>query len=922
LAELPTGTVTFLFTDLEGSTRLWEEHPEAMRVALARHDEILRRAVTSNQGHLVKGTGDGVHGAFAAPGGAVAAARAAQLAMSTEEWAIDGGLRVRMGIHTGVAEMRDGDYFGPALNRAARLMAIGHGSQVLLTQATSQLLDDVELKDLGEHRLRDLERPERVFQLVVPGLRADFPPLRSNAVHTNLPVHLSSFIGREKELERLRRAVDEDRLVTVVGAGGVGKTRLALHVAGDLAADFADGAWVSELGPALEPESMLNVIAGTFSVQQRPGATLEESLLQYLEYRHLLWVVDNCEHLLTSCALLVDRVLRGAPQVRIVATSREALDVDGEHLVPLRPMALAASDDPSVIQDADAVRLFVERARAVRPGFTIDESSAPTVNELCTRVDGIPLAIELAASRVVAMGVAEINELLDERFRLLIGGRRASLERHQTLRATVDWSYASLSPTEQLVFDRLSVFAGSLDATAARHIVADEDVDVWAVVDAIDGLVRKSMVIAEEHSDASVRYALLETLRQYARDRLTERGDSERRQHRHADYYVALIEEMGEGLLGPDELSWRARLMLEVDNIRIAAAWALDQENIEVLTRLVVALAEETLQSGAHIGRISTRSLALRDRFDPDSRAVMLAGAAIEAYAAGEIERARELSADAWSVGIDSARSPSPHVVTRLRSLPGIATPTQMRMAAEAVSRDWDAWIGEIENARPVHQSRILSGFATVALQAGEMDLARRCAERGYELAVNSGNPSTLAQALYERGAVAAASSDPDAAWRAWQQCIALGRQGATNAGYGAALLQSAIIPARRGDFGQACALLEEAVRVLRPRGRTPELDGVCGYAIEILALAGAHEAAATIIGAAVDGVLTNLRDMPLPPDRQATDVSSIRDVIGGEVFDECIARGAAMTYDALTSWLLRTLTELAGDGGPVPERG
>ncbi len=473
-AALPTGTVTFLFTDLEGSTRLWERHPEAMRTALARHDEILRDAVGQRSGVVVKTTGDGLHAAFAVAADAVAAAADAQQVLLDEAWALPEPLRVRMGLHTGRAEIRTGDYYGPAVNRAARVSAAAHGGQVVVSHATEELVRDdlpagAALTDLGEHRLRDLARPERVYQVDAPGLRSDFPPLRSiDAYPTNLPLQLSSFVGREREIATIAKELYDARLVTLTGVGGVGKTRLSIQVAAEVLPHYRDGVWLCELAAATDPDSLAQVVASTLGVAQRPGLDLAASILEYLRGRELLVLLDNCEHLLDAAGRLGEGVLRECAGVRILATSREGLGVEGERVVALRSLGVpeqgAGSDAAAA---SEAVRLFLERAHAAQAEFELDAASVEAVGEICRRLDGIPLAIELAAARVVAMHPREIADHLDERFRLLTGGRRTAVERHHTLRATVDWSYSLLGPTEQAVFARLGVFAGSFDASAA-----------------------------------------------------------------------------------------------------------------------------------------------------------------------------------------------------------------------------------------------------------------------------------------------------------------------------------------------------------------------------------------------------------------------------------------------------------------------
>ena len=475
MPELPTGTVTFLFTDLEGSTRLWEDYPQAMRGALARHDEILRGAVEGQGGVVVKSTGDGLHAAFASAEGALLAAAAGQAGLAAQAFEVTGPLRVRMGIHTGAGDLRDGDYFGPALNRAARLMAVGHGGQVLVSLATEELVRDtlpseLGLVELGEHRLRDLSRAERVFQLRAAGLAAEFPALRSlDALPGNLPVQVTSFVGREQQLTRVARDLREARLVSLTGVGGVGKTRLALAVAAEVAPEYRDGAWLVELAGVRDPDGVPDAVVATFGLQPSGGRSATETLLEFLRGKQLLLVLDNCEHLLRVVADLVGSVMRGCPDVRMLATSREGLNVAGEHMLGVPSLGMADEGaDLETVAGCDAVVLFVDRARAVRAGFALDDTNVAAVAQVCRRLDGIALAIELAAARVAMLTPNELARRLDQRFRLLAGGQRGVVERHQTLRAAIDWSYDLLSEAEQVLLARLAVFVGGFSLEAAE----------------------------------------------------------------------------------------------------------------------------------------------------------------------------------------------------------------------------------------------------------------------------------------------------------------------------------------------------------------------------------------------------------------------------------------------------------------------
>ena len=493
--------MTLLFTDIEASTRLWQDHPVAMRAGLARHDEIVRDAIEGHGGHVVKTTGDGFYAAFSTAHDAVDAAIAAQRSLGAEVWGATGPLRVRMGVHTGEVQHRDGDYFGTAVNRAARLMAVAHGGQLLVSHATERLLGDTvgesfELVDLGEHRLRDLAQASRVFQVVAPDLRGDFPPLRSmEAFPGNLPVQVTSFVGRVGELNAIAEMLGQSRLVTLTGVGGVGKTRLALQVAAEVAPRFSGGVWLCELATASDEELMFQAVADAIGARQREDMSMGDSVVEYLRDREVLVVLDNCEHLLADAAWLAGNLLQRCPQVRVLATSREGLGVLGEQLVALASLSVpAVSADAEAMTASEAIRLFVDRAVAARSGFTLGPANLGSVAEICRRLDGMPLAIELAAARVTAMSPAEIATRLDERFRLLTGGKRSRVERHQTLRATVEWSYSLLEVRERSVFARLGVFVGSLDAAAAEAVVSDDEVGAWDVLECLAGLVEKSML--------------------------------------------------------------------------------------------------------------------------------------------------------------------------------------------------------------------------------------------------------------------------------------------------------------------------------------------------------------------------------------------------------------------------------------------
>ena len=592
VAELPSGTVTFLFTDLVVSTRLWEQEPDSMRTALARHDELLRSAIESHGGFVVKGRGDGVHAVFATADAAVLAAIDCQFAMDAESWSVSEPLRVRVGIHTGVAELRDGDYFGSAVNRAARLEAIAHGGQVVCSQASADLARDtlpeaVELIDLGEHTLRDLARPERVFQVAHPDLSQDFARLlTADAVAGNLPTRASSFVGREPDLERIAAALETSPMVTLTGVGGVGKTRLAVQVAVDVLPRFADGAWLCELAPVRDPDAVVDAVAGVFRVSARPGSTMEQSLVGFLRDQQLLVVLDNCEHVLRPAATLAAAIVGECPGVRILATSREGLNVAGEQILVVPSLTVPDEGSDLVgLERCEAVRLFVDRAQAVKAGFVVEAGNTEAVAQVCRRLDGVPLAIELAAARVNAMSPAELARRLDQRFRLLSGGDRVAIERHQTLRATIDWSYDLLSEPEQRLLVRLAVFAGGFTLDSAEAVCSGGPIDADRVVDLLVRLVSHHLVVADDAGDAT-RYRLLETIRQYGEERLAEHSETDALRTRHCDHYTDFARTVSEGVFGPRQLDCAARLAREHANLVTAMAFALATADLERAMRL------------------------------------------------------------------------------------------------------------------------------------------------------------------------------------------------------------------------------------------------------------------------------------------------------------------------------------------------
>lgn len=588
---LPTGTVTFLFTDIEGSTQRWDQHREAMQVAVARHEQIVNDAVTRHGGFAFKTLGDAFCIAFPTAPQAIRAAIDAQIALTREDFPAVDGLRVRMGVHTGHAEERNADYFGPAVSRVARLMSIGHGGQVLLSDATQGLTHGempggASLSDLGSHRLKDLAEPEHVWQLNIGELPSTFPPLQSlDELPNNLPIQPTSFEGRERDLEEVKKLLIERRVLTLTGSGGIGKTRLALQVGAEMLDHSPDGVWFADIAPITDPELVPSVVASALGIEQVQGKRVDELIPQRLKRTKLLLIIDNCEHLLGAVAVLVDAIQRSALDVRILCTSRQALGIAGEtaHRLP----SLSLPEAGATLTAVDAMRygsiaVFVDRARSADTRFTLTDDNAPIVAEICRHLDGIPLAIELAAARVKVLSVPNLAQRLNERFKILTGGSRTALPRQKTLTALIDWSYDLLTPQEQLLFARLAIFAGSFSLDAVSKVCGGEGLDEIDTLDLLSSLTDKSLVVADTAADQE-RYHLLESTRAYGLEKLMAAGERDRLARRHAEYFRDLAQAADERVGTGSTFAWVASVENDLDNYRAALEWSITQTNDEAV---------------------------------------------------------------------------------------------------------------------------------------------------------------------------------------------------------------------------------------------------------------------------------------------------------------------------------------------------
>ena len=601
--DLPTGTVTFLFTDIEGSTHLAQKFSDDLPILLARQKDLLKQAFDAHHGYIFQVVGDSFSVAFHTATDALNAATDAQRRLQNEAWS-PAPIHVRIGIHTGAAELLEdssieGPYSGYAtLALTQRIMSVAHGGQILLSQVTRDLLGEelpsnVTLLDMGEHRLKDVLHPVHIYQVVVTDLRSKFPPLRTlQSFPHNLPIPLTSFIGRDREIADAGQLLSNAHLLTLIGPGGTGKTRLSLQVAADILPSFADGVWFVELAPLTDPLLVPQTIATVFELRELQNIPTVEIVTDYLRAKEILLILDNCEHLIAASAQLSDHLLRSCPRLKILASSREALGIAGETVYHVPSLSLP--DSPQItreaLMDSEAARLFLERATAIQSKFHLTDQNASAVAQICHRLDGIPLALELAAARVAVFSAEEIAAHLEDRFKLLTGGNRAALPRHQTLRALINWSHDLLSQEEQILFRRLSVFSDGWTFEAAEHICADVEGDRISpedILDLLSQLVQKSLVMVEQAE--TTRYRLLETIRHYASEKLLEAGESEMLQNRHLDFFLQLAEQAGANLNGPQEMEWMTRLDADYGNLRAGMEWS-QKNNLEAALRLGGAL--------------------------------------------------------------------------------------------------------------------------------------------------------------------------------------------------------------------------------------------------------------------------------------------------------------------------------------------
>jgi predicted ATPase/class 3 adenylate cyclase len=833
MPEFPSGTVTFLFTDVEGSTRRWEQDSAAMRAAIERHFVLLDEAIRANNGVRFKIIGDAVQAAFPTALDAVLAAVTAQRALLAENWGALGPVRVRVALHTGAATPHDGDYRSPALNRLARLLAAGAGGQILLTEATRQLVRDLspaemplQLVDLGEHRLRDLNEVEHVFQLVAPDLPSDFPPLKSlDRQSHNLPLQLTPFIGREAVAAEIRGRLEQPgiRLLTLTGPGGAGKTRLALHVAAELVGSYDDGVWFVPLAPVATATLVAATIAGALGIHESAADSIEATLRAYLRPRRLLLVLDNFEHVVEASPLVAD-LLADCPDIQVLATSRAPLHISGEFELPIPPLELPSLAGPLRLDDAlasEAVRLFVDRARTVQSHFELTEDNAETVVAICRRLDGLPLAIELAASRVRLLPPKAILARLDSRLALLTGGGRDRPERQQTLRGAIAWSHDLLGHSEQTLFRRLAVFAGGWTLDAAESVVGFGPVPPLPVFDGLDALNDASLIRREESTNreaaAAPRLAMLQTIQEFATEQLVGSGELGQAQENHASWFLDLAVAAEPHLPGRLAVSWLDRLESDHDNLRVALDWLRARGDGERATTLVAALWRFWWLRG-HVaeGRDQLEAaLAVDGSAASAARAAALDGAGVLAETQGDYDRAEALHREA--LALSSARGDKTGIARALGNLGVVAFDRDDDDQATTLLEESLALAREIGDQLLIVTA--LNDLGIVDHKRGNLDRAEQLYQESLALRRQGGSGSEIARSLNNLGSVAFDREDFEVARQLFEESVSLYRLAGDRWGTAGALIGLALANHPHGDAPSAAALLEESLSLFRDVG-------------------------------------------------------------------------------------------------------
>jgi predicted ATPase/class 3 adenylate cyclase len=915
MSPLPTGTVTFIFTDIEGSTDHLQRLGERYAALLGQHQALLRAAFASHDGHVVDTQGDAFFVAFARAPDAVAASVVAQRALADYTWPEGGSVRVRMGLHTGAPQLVGDHYVGLDVHRAARIASAGHGGQVLLSEATRVLSEQAlptssTLRDLGLHRLKDLQQPEHLFQLIAPGVASDFPPLKTLDRHThNLPIQPTPLIGRESEVATTATLVrrDDVRLVTLTGPGGTGKTRLGLQIAAELVDAFSDGVWFVRLARLTDPALVVSTIAQTLGLRETATRPIAELLLDYVRPRALLLVLDNFEHVVAAAPDLA-ALLEASPGLKVLVTSRVVLHLRGEKEVPVSPLALPALQTTSrrqaaldAVTHSPAAALFLQRAQDARPDFHVTPATAPSLAAICIRLDGLPLAIELAAAKVKLLPPSALLTRLERQLPVLTGGARDLEERQQTMRATISWSHDLLSPAEQVLFRRLAVFAGSGTLEAAEAICVAPK---WAepmdldLLEGMGSLVDQNLVQQREEGDEA-RFGLLHVIREYALEQLEacdgldehdghdehdERAEPEALRRAHAVYFLALAERAESELTGPDVGAWMDRLEREHDNLRAALGWAQTRAEVDTGLRLVAALWRFWWVRG-HLreGRAWVETL------------LALAGEApSEPSAAG----AAASTSDDNTVAEDKVHIVPDSVRARALYAGGALAAWLGEDAAAETRQEQAAALGRVSGDLRT-TARALNSLGIIAQRNGELERAATRYSASLAVAREVGDPRDIAVALSNLGEVAYYHGDLERAAAAYEEALTLMRQLGDPESIAVGLDNHGRVARQRGNLAQAEALHREAAahyRELRDPGRCAESLEALGSTAGVK---GQGARAARLLGAAA-AVRAALGSPQPPVERTDTEqaVAAARAALGEEEWALAFAAGQALTLE------------------------
>lgn len=956
-----------LFSDIEGSTeRVQALGPDRWERILEVHTQIIRGALAQHGGTEVRTEGDSFFAVFTSPTAAIAAVATMQRALAAATWPEGGPVRVRMALHTGEArpasEAAGVDYVGFEVHRAARIMAAGWGGQVLVSDTTAPLVQDalppdLTLRDLGDHRFKDLVRPRRIYQLAIADLPNEFPPLRSlDAISNNLPTQLTSFVGRRAELERGLTTLKTSRLVTLTGSGGTGKTRLALHLAADALVGYRDGAWLVEIAPINDPTAVAPAVAAVLRIGERAGESTTDALVAGLRGRSLLVVLDNCEHLIEACAHLVDALLRSCPGLTVLATSREGLNVPGEALIVVPSLRVPDSDSLpglAALQQYEAVRLFVDRTAAYQPDFALTTENAADVVRICRRLDGIPLALELAAARVRALSVAEVAQRLDDRFRLLTGGGRTVAARQQTLRALIDWSYDLLAEPERQLLRRLSVFVGGWSLDAAEGVCAGDGLERDEILDLLAQLVDKSLVAVEERA-GTTRYRMLETVRDYAREKLVDAGEAPATRQRHADHFFQLAVETGAAARGP---ALSARVGQEYENFRLALEWIEAQPDAAERRLLLVG---SMFGAASWRGRLNELRRMLDEALavsDPTARTPgrvrALLAAAQSAAMQSDYPTAARLLPEALELvrSMGSKRELAQVLVTMSHFAPDEAV-------RDAADREARAIIDETGDIWGLAMLEFLNGDR--AFERGDFATALASLQRSLDLFRSIGDELMASQPLLTLGRLACVDGDyvharalveetlairrreqPDDHWRIAISLISLGEvyRCAGDAAAAAPLFDEALRHGREmgddatvawslhnlghvalaaGDLWPAAVRFRDGIAMRRRVGSRPDIArGLAGLAS--VAWRGGDLAAAARLFGAADAVLRESGTVLAPCDEQVRrrDLAVLRSSADSDRFGAAFAEGATVDPETLDIGIAALIAALRH--GPSP---